>query len=306
MGRVVVIGSINVDLVATVERFPRAGETVFGSSFAQYPGGKGANQAIASARAGGSTRIVGAVGDDDHGRHMREFLTSNGVDCERVAVRASAPTGTALITVCAGENSIVVVPGANGTVQASDLADLPVAPGDVLVAQLEIPIATVAAALHRAQRLGAVTVLNAAPMHEEVRTLLRHAHVLVVNEVELAALSGAPINQDTPSHLIAEAADALRARGLPTVIATLGARGAIVVGESAWFELPGRPVAVVDTTGAGDCFVGAFAAALAGGRSLRTAAEFANVAASICVQRAGAGPSMPTGAEIESSAAVTG
>lgn len=306
MGSVVIVGSINVDLVATVERFPRVGETVLGDTFSQYPGGKGANQAVAAARAGAPTQMIGAIGDDDHGVRMREFLTANEVDCARVAVRGSAPTGRALITVCAGENTIVVVPGANGTLQVGDLADMPLAPGDVLVTQLEVPIATVAAALQRAQRLGAVTVLNAAPMRAEARALLPHAHVLIVNETELAALTGAPIEAQTAAHQIAQAADSLRDRGLPTVIATLGARGAVVVGESAWYELPGRDVAVVDTTGAGDCFVGAFAAALAGGATLKSAAGFANVAASICVQRPGAGPSMPARAEIDPIVAVTG
>lgn len=304
MGRVIVVGSINMDLVASVDRFPRAGETILGRTFAQHPGGKGANQAVAAARAGASTQIVAALGEDEHGRQMREFLVASGVGCANVRSRATTPTGTALITVCAGENSIVVVPGANATLRAGDLSDVAIAPGEVLVAQLEIPIATVAAAMQRGQRLGAVTVLNAAPMLDAAKVLLRHAHVLIVNEIELTALSGMPIDAHTAPHQIAQAADSLRERGLPTIIATLGARGAIVVGESAWFEIPGRHVEVVDTTGAGDCFIGAFAAALADGRSLRSAAAFANTAASICVQRPGAGPSMPTRTEID--AAQTG
>ncbi len=299
MSRVIVAGSINVDLVATADRFPRAGETVPGRTFAQYPGGKGANQAIAAARAGATTAMVAAVGDDDHGRQMRTYLSVDGVDCTGVLTRPTLPTGIALITVSAGENSIVVVPGANGSLAAADLDDLAFAPGDVLVTQLEIPITTVAAALQRAQRHGAITVLNAAPMLAEVQSLLAHAHVLIVNETELSALTQTQIDQDAASHLVAQAADALRQRGLPTIIATLGARGAIVVGESTWFELPGRDVAVVDATGAGDCFVGTFAAALTTGGTIKAAAQFANVAASICVQRPGAGPSMPTREEIE-------
>lgn len=303
MGRVFVVGSINVDLVATVDRFPRAGETVLGSSYAQYPGGKGANQAIAAARAGALTQMIGAVGDDDHGRQMRDVLVANGVDCSSVHTRASTSTGTALITVCAGENSIVVVPGANGTLRVEEVQGVPIAAGDVLVSQLEIPVPTVAAALALAQRRGAVTVLNAAPMLAQAGALLRHTHMLIVNETELSALSGRNVDPDTASHLIAEAADTLRERAMPTVIATLGARGAIVVSESTWFELPGREVPVVDTTGAGDCFVGTFAAALAAGQSLKLATGFANVAASICVQRAGAGSSMPSRAEIDAAIA---
>jgi ribokinase len=300
MPRVVVIGSINVDLVATVPRFPQPGETVLGDGLARFPGGKGANQAVAAARLGAHTTLVGAVGDDEAGRFMLDFLAANDVDTVRVVRRDGVPTGTALIALAHGENQIIVVPGANGLVSPAEVSALELGLGDVVLCQLEVPVTTVAAVLELARRGGATAILNAAPALAQARPLAARCHLLVVNETELGTLAGASIGADAPGHVIATQADALRGPAGPTIVATLGARGALVCTESTWFEEPGRPVPVLDTTGAGDCFVGALAAALSFGASLREAVRFANAAASIAVQRAGAGSSMPTRGEVES------
>jgi ribokinase len=271
VSEVVVVGSANMDVIAVAPRHPVVGETVLGTALRFAPGGKGANQAVAAARFGARTRMVGRVGRDAFGDSLVAFLDGEGIG--GLIRDADQPTGTALIVVDEqGENTIVVVPGANGAMTVADLGRLD---GDVLVAQFEIPLAVVEAAL-RATR--ATTVLNPAPALVCPQSLLEAADIVVVNETEAAALAGR-----------------LPARKDQVVVTTLGAAGARVGAMT----VPGRAVAVVDTTGAGDCFVGALAAALAGGESIEGAVRVANVAASLSVQRFGAGPSMPTRAEVE-------
>ncbi|MBB4905443.1 ribokinase [Actinophytocola algeriensis] len=277
---VVVVGSGNVDLVSQVERIPSPGETVLSTGFATHSGGKGNNQATAAARAGAATTFVGAFGDDDNGARLRESLTESGV---RTLVRTSdEPTGTALITVStSGENAIVVNAGANATL--TDLAPeerSAIAGADLVLMQLEIPLATVAAA---AEIASGRVVLNAAPAQRLPEDLLANVDLLVVNEHEAALLGGA-------DHLLTV---------VPAVVVTLGADGALVRTRDTTTEVPGITVDVVDTTGAGDTFCGALVAALDERRPLDEAVRFASVAAALSVRRAGAVPAIPTREEID-------
>ncbi len=299
MNRVVVVGSINVDLVARVDRFPRPGETVLGRDLRKFPGGKGANQAVAAARLGARTVMIGAVGDDAFGAEMVAFLGSMGVDKQNVLVRPGESTGTAFISICAGENTIVVVPGANASVDTRLIDALDLQKGDVLLCQNEVPVPTVAAVIECARQRDAVSILNAAPALAEAESILAGCDVLVLNEIELAAYARVPIHGDAALRTIADAAGYLRTRDAQVIIVTLGQRGSVVSLADRWFHEPGRAVVVVDTTGAGDCFCGALAASFARGDSIEAAVEFSNVAASIAVQRAGAGPAMPLLSEVE-------
>jgi len=272
MGRVFVLGSLNVDLVTRVERHPRPGETLLGEGLARFAGGKGANQAVAARLAGADVVMLGAVGDDDGGAAYRRRLAALGIDAGPVSVEPGAVTGHALITVdAAGENVIVVVPGANAAVSAGHLSALDEAgPGDVLLASLEVPVAAVAAAVRRATGAGARVVLNLAPYAALPHDVVALADPVVVNEHEALAL-----------------ADAGQVPG--SLLVTFGANGA------AWDGIPAPAVGVpdgevLDTTGAGDAFCGALAAALARGLGRDLALAAAMEAGAEAVRRPGAQP----------------
>jgi ribokinase len=287
MGRVVVIGSINMDVVVTVDRMPRPGETLAGSSVRLTPGGKGANQAVAAGRLGAVTVLVGAVGADGFGAVLTDFLAAQGIDAARVR-RADGPSGTAMITVAGGgENTVIVVAGANGLVTPDRAADAALRPGDVVTLQNEIPAETNEAAARLARSVGATTVLNLAPFRPPSPALLADVDVLIVNETEFAALTGTPPggSAEPPAWL----GDVVVTRGADGVWARLAGETRVV---------PARRVPVVDTTGAGDCFCGAFAAALAAGSTPWAAVDRAALAASIAVGRPGAAPAMPTTADL--------
>ncbi|KJC55007.1 ribokinase [Bradyrhizobium sp. LTSPM299] len=297
MGRVFVAGSINMDVVATAERHPRVGETVAGEAVLYFPGGKGANQAVASAKQGVPTTLVGRLGADAFGQELRTFLAAQGVDLAFVKDTAGTHSGTAIITIANADNTIVVVPGANARVDADDVAAPVLAKGDVAVSQFEIPLPTIATFFKRARAAGATTILNPAPAKQADKDLLDLVDILILNETELGFLTGTELSDsDTPARF-AEAARSL-AQG-KIVCVTLGRRGVLALVEGHPVLVPGREVKAVDTTGAGDCFVGALASQLASGKPLRDALSYANVAASICVQRMGAAPSMPTAEEVE-------
>ena len=298
MGRVIVAGSINMDVVATAERHPRIGETVAGTSVDFFPGGKGANQAVAAAKLGARTRLVGRLGKDVFGEQLRAFLAAQGVDVSLVRDTVATPTGTALITVANADNTIVVVPGANGAVGVDDVLKIPLASGDVAVSQFEIPLPAVSAFFTRAQAASAWTVLNPAPMRNFDRGLLELVDVLVLNETELGVLAKAELRETDDPLRFAEVAKSLQTRPDLTICVTLGKRGVLALIDGEPFMAAARPVKAVDTTGAGDCFVGALAAQLAESVPLRQAMGYANAAASICVQRMGAAPSMPSAAEV--------
>jgi ribokinase len=299
MGRVFVAGSINMDVVATAERHPKVGETVAGKEVLYFPGGKGANQAVSAAKQGVLTTLIGRLGEDAFGRQLRTFLAAQSIDLGSVQDTADAHTGTAIITVANSDNTIVVIPGANALVSAADVAAASLARGDVAVSQFEIPLPAISAFFQRARAAGAKTILNPAPARAVGPELLGLVDILVLNETELGVLTGAELSEnDEPAYFV-EAARPLRDKDKDrTICITLGRRGvlALVGGEA--ILVPGRSVKAVDTTGAGDCFVGALAARLAQGKPIRDALIYANAAASICVQRMGAAPSMPTAAEV--------
>ncbi|KAA1394338.1 ribokinase [Aeromicrobium ginsengisoli] len=291
-GRVVVVGSLNVDLALTCDTIPAPGETVLATAARRSAGGKGANQAVAAARAGGaSTSIVGAVGDDPDGHYLLDQLGRAGVGTERVAVVAGQSSGLALITVDrAGENAIVVAPGANAAlaIDAPDRELLHTA--DVVLAQLETPQQLVAEAA-RSRRSGVPFILNAAPAAPLTDELAREVDVLVVNEHEARSVAG--------TNDLDEAIQLLVAR-FPVLLVTLGAGGS----ELHRADLPvirarALTVPVVDTTAAGDTYCGVLAAGLAAGRPVERAMPIAGAAASLTVQRSGAQDSIPTRAEVE-------
>ena len=292
---IVVVGSANADLVTRVQRLPAPGETVLATGYAEHPGGKGANQAIAAARLGRAVSFVGVVGDDGHGAWLTEALVAEGVDVANLRRMPGVPTGRALVLVDdAAENSIVVVSGANAELRADDVAaaSAVLQGAAVAVAQLEIPLEAVrAVAGHAAGRF----VLNPAPARPLDADLLDRVDVLVVNEGEFARVTGVEIGDDAEAF-----ADRVAQAGLRcAVVVTLGGRGAMVCEDGQVTVCPAPPVTVVDTTGAGDCFVGALADALARGRSLPEALHWAVAAASLSTQSLGATTAMPTSAEVE-------
>lgn len=292
-GAVCVVGSANWDLVARAERLPRPGETVLGRDYAEHAGGKGLNQAVAVARAGAPCAFVGCVGDDSPGAELRHVLERDGVDCRRLAVRPAA-TGRALIGVDDdGENSIIVVPGANAGVDTEVIAAAADVIGEaaVVLAQLEVPLASVAAALAAARAGGAVTVLDPAPATPLPPELLALCDVLVPNEHELAVLGAT--------------SDLLHA-GVGAVVVTLGSRGAEVVTPGGTDHVDPFTVAAVDTTAAGDAFCGAMCARLAGGASLAEAVRFGAAAGALAATVPGAVPSLPTLGAIERLLATSG
>ena len=297
MSRVVVVGSINVDVIATVPRIPTPGETVLGDSVGLHPGGKGANQAVAARRLGCDVLLVGGVGSDAFAPVSTSFLTSEGLSLEHVAVEPG-PTGTALIAVDrGGENSIIVVPGANhGDWTSTAATAVSLRPGDIVLLQGEIPEDANLAVLRRARAAGCTTILNLAPYRPTDRASLDLIDFMVVNEPELARLLGlepAGMGADRIAGLLADGTT-LKA----DLIVTLGRDGVAARIGGTVRRIAGHPVKVVDTTGAGDCFCGAFAAGLAAGESVDAALENANWAAALSVTKAGAGPSLPTAAEL--------
>jgi ribokinase len=299
MGRVFVAGSINMDVVATADRHPRIGETVAGTALLYFPGGKGANQAVAAAKLGAPTTLIGRLGKDAFGDQLKAFIAAQGVDLSFVQATAGAHTGTAVITTANADNTIVVIPGANALVSAADVAAPPLARGDIAVSQFEIPLPTIATFFKRARAAGATTILNPAPAIEFDTELLDLVDILILNETELGFLTRTELRDtDDPARFF-KAARSLSLGEDKIICVTLGKRGVLALIDGEPTIVAGRTVKAVDTTGAGDCFVGAVAAQLAGGQSVRGALDYANAAASICVQRMGAAPSMPTAAEVE-------
>ncbi|MFF4247172.1 ribokinase [Streptomyces sp. NPDC001822] len=292
MTAIAVLGSTNMDLVAYVARAPGLGETVTGREFRTVPGGKGANQAVAAARAGGDVVMIGAVGTDEYGSRLRTNLEHAGVDTELLHT-AAGPSGTAHIVVDdEGANSIVVVPGANGTVITLGAGEeAAIAAAGLLLLQLELPLAVVTEAARTARARGVRTILTPSPVQPLPSELLDAVDLLIPNEHEAEALTGFG-----EPHAAAQ----ILLRQVPEVVITLGSRGCLYAargGEPVLFPAP--EVTAVDTTGAGDTFVGTLAVALGEGRSVPEALAWASSAAALCVQRAGASTSMPYRSEID-------
>lgn len=283
-----------MDLVTRASRLPRAGETLIGQTFSTVPGGKGANQAVASARLGAKVAMVGCVGSDAYGTQLRDALRVEGIDCQAVST-VDGSSGVALIVVDdSSQNAIVIVAGSNGALTPASLQafDAVLQAADVVVCQLEVPMDTVGFTLKRGRELGKTVILNPAPASEPLPAeWYASIDYLIPNESEATALSGITVDSLDSAKL---AASQLIKAGAGKVIITLGSQGALFTDGQTFEHLLAPKVKAVDTTAAGDTFVGGFAAALASGKSEAEAIRFGQVAAALSVTRAGAQPSIPT------------
>ncbi len=297
MADIIVIGSLNADLVVRTPHFPRPGETIRGDDLATIAGGKGANQAVAAARLGAAVAMVGCVGVDGFGTTLIENLRQNKVDATHVRRDGSAATGTAIIVVDShGENSIVLSPGANGKMRSHDIEPAALAGAKLLLLQFEIPMDTVvySARLARAKKMR--VVLNPAPASDVPDELLKMADYVVPNQTELALLSGKKI---TDRDSLEEAARSLLARGAKNVIVTLGEKGALIASRLSRKYVPSFRVKPVDTTGAGDAFIGGMAVALLGRKSLEDAVKYGCACGALATTKFGAQPSLPNGRDVK-------
>jgi len=299
--KVVIVGSLNMDLVTRAPRLPRAGETLAGQSFVTVPGGKGANQAVAAARLGASVAMIGCVGDDAYGEQLRSALLVEGIDCQAVTNVANESTGVALIVVDdSSQNAIVIVAGGNGhvTSEVVDGFDALLSRAEVIICQLEVPMATVGYVLKRGHELGKTVILNPAPVSGPLPAeWYAWVDYLIPNESEATALTGLPVDSVAAADA---AATALLASGVSKVIVTLGEQGALFATRAHSQHFPAPKVKAIDTTAAGDTFVGGFAAALADGKPESEAIRFGQIAAALSVTRSGAQPSIPTFNDVQS------
>jgi ribokinase len=297
MNRVVVCGSLNMDVVVQSSRRPAIGETLAGATVSFLPGGKGLNQAVAAARLGVPTAMIGAVGSDAFGSTLRGFLADDDIDSSGVREITGPATGVAIIEVVRKDNAIIVASGANSHFSHKMVRQAPHR-DEVWVAQFETPIAATEAIFRRARAAGARTVLNLAPFQPHSQRLLKCVDVAVLNEIELSQATGVPVRATAARRDVIAACQKLRAKGAGIVVATFGPRGAVVVTADTATSVAAFKAKVVDTTGAGDCFVGAFAARWSQGATPVEAARFASAAASCSVERLGAAPSMPTARQV--------
>jgi ribokinase len=306
MPKIIIAGSLNMDLAARAAHIPLAGETILGGELLESPGGKGANQACAAAKLGGSAAMLGCVGEDDFGRAMRQNLADAGCDVSRIGVRQGS-SGVALIFVSEqGENAIVVAPGANAKFSPADVlnnADC-LDGATALLLQLESPMETVVAAAKAARERGVLVILDPAPAPEHglPPELLALVDILTPNETEAAILTKTKLGKLTPDHVLAMASSLL-ALGPRQVILKLGARGCFLHSGSASSFIPAPKVEAIDTTAAGDVFNGALAVGLSEGKALPEACWFASQAAALSVTKRGAQQSVPSRAELDSFAA---
>lgn len=294
---IVVIGSLNMDIVVESDRFPVQGETLLGKAIRFLPGGKGANQAVASARLGASTRMIGAVGGDSFGRELLQALTNEGIECEGVRAIPDATTGIANIFVSQGDNSIIVLSGANHLLSPEDIdrSKQAIEQADIVLLQLEIPLETVSHAAKLAKSFGKTVVLNPAPAQPLPESLLRDVDYITPNRTELSLLTGSSENDDLEASM-----RKLIGMGARHVITTLGSEGsAFIEAGGPLVQVPGHKVPVVDTTGAGDSFNAALAYSLALRKSLEESVSFAAKVSALAVTKFGAQPGMPTLEEVE-------
>jgi ribokinase len=297
--RIVVAGSINMDLVVRSARLPRPGETIIGRETQELPGGKGANQAVAAARLEADVALIGRVGDDGFGERLRAGLQKEGIDIGRVAVTQRCASGLAIVAVeDSGENAITVIPGANGRLTAVDVraaSDL-IRDADVLLLQLEVPLETVLAAIELARQYRTLVILDPAPAPASFPRSLLSVDVACPNETEAAALTGVPI---TNLEDATRAALRLRELGTRYAVITLGREGALVCGpEGKYEQIHSFEIKAVDTTAAGDAFAAALGVCLAQGKSMSDAVQYACAAGALAASRPGAQPAMPTAADV--------
>ncbi len=298
MKRILVLGSLNMDLVTNVHATPKVGETVLGNGFSEIPGGKGANQAVAIGKLGGAVSMIGRVGSDDFGSKLKEALESSGVDGSGVKSVEAEPTGTALIMVNDdGDNSIVVIPGANFSMVPENVLSEDFDGQDILLAQLETPIETIEKAFAMAKEKGLMTVLNTAPARQLSRDLIANVDLLVPNETEFEVLTGYSAESEED---LQKGAAALFDTGVKELIITLGKDGALYMNHTGdKHHVHGYKVDAVDTTAAGDSFIGGLLTALSKGEGMASAMEFAMKVGAVTVTKHGAQSSLPTFAEIE-------
>lgn len=290
--KIVVIGSLNMDLVVNTPRIPALGETVLGSGFFTAPGGKGANQAVAAARLGGSVSIVGCVGDDIFGKELKQNLLVNDVDIINVKVIENTPTGVAMITVKDGDNFIIVDPGANFCLTTDiidELEDL-IKDSFLVVIQLEIPFETVERAVESAHKHGVKVLLNPAPARALPDDLLEKIDIITPNEKECELITGLPVRNIDDAKA---AVSFLMQKGIPQVVITMGSAGAVYNNGSKIMHKSAVKVKAVDTTAAGDSFSGAISVALTEGKSIDEAIDFANLVGALTVTKKGAQLSLP-------------
>jgi ribokinase len=299
---ILVVGSLNVDVIAFTPRFPAPGETLMGSRWTTANGGKGANQAVAAARLGGRVAMLGCVGQDAYGATLREALLRDAIDCDGILTDPETPTGVALITVSEqdSQNSIIVISGSNMrlTPDHIDAHRRLIARATIVVCQLEVPLATVTRVIETAAAMSKLVILNPAPPAAPgalSASLLSKVGILIPNESEAAALCGLPVTSVREAEI---AAKELRSRGCRDVIVTLGERGVVHAGADGIRHYPAHVAKAVDTTAAGDTFIGGLSAALSRGESLEAAIEFGQSAAAMAVGRVGAQTSIPTLAEL--------
>jgi len=296
MPDILVVGSLNADLVVRAPRFPQPGETIRGEDLQVIPGGKGANQAVAAARLGANVSMLGRVGEDNFGDFLLGNLKSNKVDSQLIQ-RDNASTGTAIIVVDSnGQNSIVLSAGANGKVDDEDLSTVSFPDFDLFLLQLEIPLRTVLSAAKRAHESGLRVILNPAPAKELPNELISLTDFLIPNESELSLLTDVPVNDMNSTET---AARALLKLGAKNVIVTLGSKGALIVTGSKMTHVESYEVNVVDTTAAGDAFIGGFATALLRAKSLEEAVRYGCACGALATTKFGAQPSLPTKEEVE-------
>jgi ribokinase len=296
---IVVVGSSNTDMIIRLGRIPRPGETILGGEFLTAAGGKGANQAVGAARAGGKVALVARLGKDIFGDQAIAGLRRDGIDVGCVWRDVAAPSGVALIFVGeGGENSIAVASGANAKLSGADIkkAGKTIRAADILLVQLETPLAAVQAAIKLAAKAGVRVILNPAPARALPDSLLKLVSIITPNETEAELLTGIKVRDEAAA---TKASRVLRERGAEAVILTLGARGAFLADDNGQQLIPGFRVKALDTTAAGDVFNGALAVAVSQGKALAAAIRFANAAAALSVTRIGAQPSAPTRSEIE-------
>lgn len=296
MADVLVVGSLNADLVVKSPRFPQPGETISGEDLQIIPGGKGANQAVAAARQGVKTAMLGRVGSDSFAPFLIDNLNANQVNTSHVIVDSSA-TGTAIIVVDSnGQNSIVLSPGANGNVSPADVDSASFLTSKLLLLQLEIPTLTVLHAAQQARANGLTVILNPAPAKSLPAELLSNVDILIPNETELALLTGLPIHDVASAE---HAAKEILKQGVKTVIVTLGSKGALLVTSTQVTQVDTYKVNVVDTTAAGDAFIGGFASAMLSGKSLEDSVRYGCACGALATTKFGAQPSLPTKEEVE-------
>ena len=297
MATIIVVGSLNADLVVRAPHFPKPGETISGEDLQIIPGGKGANQAVAAARQSASVTMVGRVGNDSFGPDLINNLKQNHVDTSHVQVDSQSSTGTAIIVVdMNGQNSIVLSPGGNGKVGSEDVTAAPFSDHKLLLLQLEIPIEAVLSATRRAKESGLRVLLNPAPARSLPDELISLPDFIVPNEGELSLLTGQAVHDVSSAET---AAKSLLERGAQNVIVTLGANGALIVNQEMTKHIPPFKVDVVDTTAAGDAFIGGFASTLLQNNSLEEAVRYGCACGALAATKFGAQPSLPTKEEVE-------